>query len=521
MNTFPNGLSHIKIGVWLMPLLCMGCASLNPEIRQPETTLATTINQTIPVQYADFSNIQGLQSQGDIEGGDSFNIIQASLITEQMDTIPIQEAMEPRTSAWWTDFNSQDLNKLIKKALTTNFDIAKAWATLRQSEASARQARASLFPTLDGSGSIETQRNSVQTSTSANRQESTSESYGLGLAASYEVDLWGRVNADQEAELLRLQATAYDLETARMTVAASVATAWASLLGNRAELSVVLDQIAINADIAELQHIRFMNGLSTSLDVLQQQEALASLKAAVPNIEQECIILRNELAILQGVLPSTGIAIDEKASLPAIGAIPAVGLPIQLLDARPDIQAAWARLEAADWDVTKARANRYPTLNLSASMLFNAAESSLLFTNWIAALAGAVSVPILDGGALAAEVERSRAVVDELIQSYAKTVATAMQEVGDALATEQGEKATLQRLQEQLTFATATRDEARNSYLGGATDFLNYITQLKNVQSLERSIVQQETKLVQARISLNRTLGGLTFPQELNATSVK
>lgn len=508
MNTSPKSLSHITFGVWLMPLLCMGCATLNPEPRQPDTTLTATIKQKIPAQYADFSNIQILEIQGDIE-------------SEKSAGVPKQEAMEPRKVAWWTDFKSQDLNKLIEKSLATNFDITKAWATLRQSEATARQARAGLFPSLDGSGSAGTQRNSMQTSSSANRVESTAESYGLGLAASYEVDLWGRVNAEQEAELLRLQATAYDLETARMTVAASVANAWASLLGKSAEFKVVLDQIAINSDIAELQHVRFMNGLSTSLDVLQQQEVLAGLKAIVPSLEQESAILRNELAILQGALPSKGIDIDEKAPLPHIGAIPAVGLPIQLLDARPDIKAAWARLEAADWDVTKARANRYPALNLSASMLFSAAESSILFSNWIAALAGSITMPIFDGGALAAEEARTRAVVDELVQGYAQTVATAMQEVGDALATEQGEKATLERLQEQLAFAVAARNEARNSYLGGATDFLNYITELKNVQSLERSIVQQETKLVQARISLNRTLGGLTFPQEMNATSVK
>lgn len=520
MKIVANGLSSLKFSVWIMPLFCLGCATMTPEIRNQESTLSQSISgiSDIPAQYDSFANPQGLSqnlsAEGDLVGG---QIYQENTVHY---AVGKQEEIAPRQEAWWTDFKSEDLNSLIEKSLASNFDISKAWASLRQSQATLREVRASLFPSLDGSGSTSTEHSSLRTKNTS-RVEDTTNSFGLGLAASYEVDFWGRINASQKAEFLRVQATALDLETARMTVAASVATAWASLLGNRAELAVVHEQIAINTDIASLQQVRFMNGLSTSLDVLQQQEALAALQAIVPSLEQERVILSNELAVLQGVLPSMGMKIDEKASLPAIGAIPAVGLPIQLLDARPDIKAAWARLEAADWDVTKAHANRYPSLTLSASMLLNIAESSLLFGNWVSSLAASLAMPIFDGGALAAEEERARAAAEELVHSYAQTVATAMQEVGNALASEQGVKATLHRLEDQLLFAVAARDEARNSYLGGATDFLNYITELKNVQSLERSIAQQKTSLVQARITVNRTLGGLTFPQDIDAMSVK
>lgn len=473
-----------NIAVWLMPVFCMGCATFTPESRQPDGILPITMPRSYPV------------------------------LEQDAPTLEEQSPLAPRTTAWWTDFESQDLNALMDKALSANFDILTAWATLRQSQATLRQAQADLLPSLDGSASTGRNYSSTQTSSSASRTDNSAGSFGLGLAASYEVDLWGRLNAEQEAELLRLKATAYDVDTVRMTVAASVATAWASLLGNREELAVVQEQIAINNDIAALQKVRFLNGQSTSLDVLQQEEVVAALHADIPSLEQEGLILRNELALLQGTLPTTGLAINEEAPLPHIGALPQAGLPIQLLDARPDIKAAWARLEAADWDVSKAHANRYPSIALSASMLFNAAESSLLFSNWVAALAGSLTMPLFDGGKLEAEEERVKAVADGLVQSYAKTVATAMQEVSDALAIEQGAHETLQRLQEQLVLAKASRVQARNSYFGGATDYLNYVTQLKNVQTLERSIAKQKTALVQARISVNRTLGGLTFPQE-------
>ncbi len=422
--------------------------------------------------------------------------------------------------AWWKNFASADLDAIVDRSLQANFDILTAWATLRQSEALTQRVTAGLFPSLDLDASGSQRRISVQEDTDMPRSENVAYGYSLGLAAAYEVDLWGSITSERRAELLRTTATAYDLQTSAMTVAASVAETWAALLGNRAQLAVLKAQIEVNTDLVRLQNVRFSNGLSNSLEVLQQKELLASIEAEVPPLEQEAAILRNRLDILQGNLPGTrlnaDITLDENAPLPPLDAMPDPGLPIELLDARPDIQAAWARLAAADWDISAAHAKRYPSLRLSASMLFEAASTSLLFTNWVAALAGSLAMPLFDGGALAADEARAKAISDAAVQAYVKTVATAIEEVDNALATEKGEQETLKQLQEQYVFAQAARDEARNSYLGGVTSFLNYITALRNVQSLERTIARQHTTVVQARISLYRVLGGHTFPNIMN-----
>ncbi len=489
--------------IWKKSLVCLlmsgtlvSCAPFAPEQRVPQKNLPAPMPGTYP--SAPDKPVPSIK--GDPEG----HVAPAVLASG---------AVEQAKNPWWENFNSSDLNSLVETALNNNFDILSAWAKLRQSEAVARKAGAGLYPTLNFEGSGGTRRTSTQVQAGGRRIETLSETYDLGLAASYEVDLWGRVSSEQEAELLRTKASAYDVQSAAMTIAAEISDTWAALLGNRRELAVLKEQIKVNKDLVELQAVRFDNGLGTSLEVLQQEELLASVQAEVPTLEQEAVILRNQLAILLGTLPGALPNFDESAKLPQLAAMPSPGLPVQLLDARPDIAAAWARLGAADWDVSAAHANRYPSLSLSASGVFQAAETSLLFTNWVAALVGSLAMPIIDGGSRKAEEARVKAQSDIDVQTYAKLVASAIQEVDNALASDKGENDKLRLLLRQYKFADAAMVEARNSYLEGVSSFLNYITELKNVQTLQRTIARQRTVLVRARIALYRRLGSLTFPK--------
>ncbi len=436
----------------------------------------------------------------------------ASMPAQYMSAHTPGNSVTNATSPWWESFKNKDLDSLMAKALGTNFDILTAWARLRQSQAAANKALAEFFPQIDIDGRASQHRTSTQTDVELPSSQTLSESFNINLTASYELDFWGRVRSQRQAELLRHEATRNDLQTAAITVAGSVADTWIKLLGNRAELAVLNEQITINEDLVKVQIDRFNNGLSTSLEVLQQQAILAETKAEVPVLEQEAAVLRNQLAILQGTLPGAGLKIDENAPLPTLDPIPDPGLPIQLLEARPDISAAWARLEASDWDVSVARANRLPTLRLTATQVFDAAKTTLLFGNWVASLAASLATPLFDGGALIAEEARVRAETDVNVQNYARTVATAIQEVDNALAAEKGESENLRLIEEQYKFTQAALLEAHNSYLGGITDFLNFVVELKSIQSLQRTIARQKTTVVQARIALYRTLGSLQFP---------
>ncbi len=471
--------------VWLLLCICMlavsACTPFSPSPRSEDELLPAAMPQAYPSdpQLFDRTNRNTYASRG---------------------------------VAWWKSFDNKDLDALITKSLKHNYDILTAWATLRQSQALTRQVTAGLAPTIGFDGNISQSNTSTQTTSQNKPTTVVTERYGFGFDLSYELDLWGRVASQREAELLRTKASEQDLQTAAMTVVAAVADTWVSLIGNRQDLAVLESQIATNEDLVELQTVRFNNGISTSLELLQQKELLASVLAELPSLEQEAVVLRNQLSILQGTLPGTGLNIDEKAPLPILKPMTEPGLPMELLDKRPDIKAAWARLIAADWDVSAAHANRYPNINFSVSRVLSAGNPTILLSNWVDSLVGALAFPIFDGGARYSEEARAKATADVQVQSYVKTVATAIEEVDNALAGDVGESAKLKRLEEQYVFAHAAMIEARNSYLGGVSTFLNYITELKNVQVLERTIARQKTSVLRARITLYRALGSLNFP---------
>ena len=402
---------------------------------------------------------------------------------------------------WWGNLGSAELDALMDKALGANFDIAVARARLLQAEAEARKAGAGLYPALNVSGEAAHQRRAEATSTGR-----AGESFALGLAASYELDLWGRIRSESEAAALRHAASREDLAAAAMTVAANLADTWVALVGTRAELTLLEKQIAINETLVRILLTRYANAQSSGLDVLQQQELLVASQAEQPPLQLQIETLSHSLDVLSGGFP--GALAPGTALLPDLPPPPAPGLPADLLFARPDIRSSWNRLRAADYQASAAGANRLPALRLTARGAFESAQRSTLFSNWLTNLAAGLTAPLFDGGALAAEADRTRALIEEQVATYGKTVATALQEVEDALSAEQRRRETLRRLEEQLVLARRAEAETRLSYLGGRDSFLRYITQQQNVQSLERRVVRERSALVRARIALYRALGG-------------
>ena len=439
-----------------------------------------------------------------------YNILELDS-TAKKDT-SVQEASTQATVPWWETFKSKDLNILEQTALDKNFDILTAWARLKQNAAIARKSLGDRLPSIDLTASTGRAYQTKQADKNALESSSEADSYGVGFAASYELDLWGRVASDSKASNLRREASNQDMYAAVVTVTAAVANTWADLLGNRTTSAVLKRQIEINKGLVQMQQVRFSNALASSIDVLQQREVLVASEAELPQLEQNAVTTRNRLAILLGKLPDNLPMIDENASLPFLGKVPTTGLPIQVLEMRPDIRAAWARLEAAHWDSSKAKAQRFPAIRLSASQAFAAPSSSALFLNWVSNIMADLAFPVFAGGSLAAEESRVRAVAEEAMQNYIKTVAIAMQEINDAIATDIAQQARLSLLQEQLVLAQASAQGTLRAYLEGTDTFLRFVTQLKNTQNLERSVAQQQVTVINARITLYRVLGGLHLP---------
>ncbi|MFP4070775.1 MAG: efflux transporter outer membrane subunit [Desulfovibrionales bacterium] len=408
---------------------------------------------------------------------------------------------------WWEHFGSSELNSIVDRALAENFDIRSAWARLSQARAEAAKAGASLYPTLNARGETARRRAAVRNSGDSDARITEIDEYTLGLAAGYEVDLWGRLRANRSALRDESLAAREDVEAALMTVTAEVVNTWIELVGVLQERALLVEQIELNENLLELQRSRLENGLATALDVSQQMENLASIRAQLPLLDRRVLLTRNSLTLLTGQADSGSIQVTRQ-ELPEPIPLPGTGIPADLLAARPDVRAAGLRLQTADWRIAAARADRLPALNFTAGASFSSTSLDLLFSNWLTTLTASLTGPVFDAGRRSAEVERTRAVAEQRLAEYAATVARAVKEVEDGLAGEVKQRQYLERLKEQLSAATLAMRQARIRYLNGDSDYLNYLTGIQNVQRLQRQIVAERAELLKFRVGLYRALGG-------------
>jgi len=181
-------------------------------------------------------------------------------------------------------------------------------------------------------------------------------------------------------------------------------------------------------------------------------------------------------------------------------------VPLEALKARPDVQEAYARLQAASAGVAVAAANRYPRFSLSASYRDSDTEFSQLFDNWVANLAGSLVLPIIDGAGRRAEVERQKAAEQEALADYSQTVLEAAQEVQQALVEEQRYQKTLQSLTDQLELARKTLELQDYYYARGQIDFLDLLNAQQELLSLESQQLTARWNLTQSRIQLYKAV---------------
>lgn len=425
---------------------------------------------------------------------------------EMPDRYSLYNSSDTGPDRWWHSFRSSELNNLVEKALSGNFDIRSAWAKLKQADAVAREAGADMMPSVEYSGGAEKSWKKSKSGENGT-SHSQSRSFSGGLRASYEVDLWGKLEAQKQSETMEVKAGNQDLQAAAVTVSADVATGWIDILSSRQEISILKEQIGVNRRMLKIQELRFINGQADALDISQQREALAEAKALLPRLQLEEEQQLNAVAVLLGLAGTEKLNINEM-ELPGLIPLPPTGLPADLLAARPDVRAAGLRLKEADWEVSAARADRLPHLTLSTEGKLSSNSLDLIFSNWVSTLTSSLTGPIFDAGYRAAEVDRRRAVAEEYVAAYAKSVAKAIREVEDSLVEEKRQNEYILLLQDQLKASKLTLKDAHLQYRNGQDNYLDYLTAWTSVQALERQLVKERSTLLKNRVTLYRALGG-------------
>ena len=434
-------------------------------------------------------------------------------------------AGQARPERWWTQFGDAELDRLVDASLGSNFDLLAAWSRFAQAVAGADAAGAPRWPTLDASASAQIQNeNSFRrdfipmgddgaAAMAFPEPPSTIRSARGSIGASYEVDLWNKLGSAAKAAALDRESAHDSVQTMAMSLAAEVTETWLDLVQVRARRALLEKQLEINETFVELLKVRLGQGLASAVEINQQRQLAidngAQLELTISNER----MLQNRLALLTGKPPGR-LQVGARAELPAVPTPPAVGVPSELLQRRPDVRAARRRVEAADYRVAVAVADRYPSLRLTADLTSSPSSLNDWLLDPIWTLAGSIALPIFDGGRRAAEVERNRAIVSEQVAAYGQALLSAMVEVSNALAQAQQQQKHIARIQEQLEVAQMTLEQAQARYGNGMSDFLTVLTALRSQQQVEMSLLAARRQLLSHRVQLFRALGG-TWMAEL------
>lgn len=404
--------------------------------------------------------------------------------------------------AWWETLGDSGLNAWMETALSGSLTLRSAWDRLSQAEASAAAQGASRYPSVDVDGSV----TRYQTTTDNGEGDDTSEEYGAGLGAYYEVDIWGRIRSVREAAALDTQATREQVQAAAITLSARIALAWIQRAEQTGQEQLLLQQLSTNERILELLRHRFRTGRSSAVDVLQQEQLVESRRGDLVYVRARLRVLENQLTLLAGQPART--ALPEPRALSPLPEMPAAGVPADLIQRRPDVRTAYLRVLAADQRVAVAVADRFPRLSLSARVGASAPEAGDLFSDWISSLAANLAGPLIDGGLRKAEVERSRASLSEAIHDYGQSVLVSINEVEDAMFQERRQQELVESLARQLDLATRVTERLRDRYLHGSEDFLRLLSADLSQQGLERALLSAGRQRIEYRIALCRALSG-------------
>jgi multidrug efflux system outer membrane protein len=415
----------------------------------------------------------------------------------------------PPTLDWWRGFRSTELTGLMEEAQTVNLDIAAATARFIQADAQARIAGAALLPNLSGGGQESYSRTSGSSASGLSIGGREVVNYTASLSASYELDFWGKNREATQAAEETAIANRFDRDVVALTTLTSVAIAYFQVMASQDRIRTAESNIASATRILEAIRQRFKAGTGTDLDVAQQESVLANQRALVPPLRQTLAQNIYALATLVSRPPEslhvTGGSMNQ-ISLPRV----TPGLPSELLTQRPDIRRQEAQLASATANVGNARAQFFPSIQLTGQGGYQSSALASLFQPHAAFfnMVGSLTQPIFDGGRILGNFEFSKARQDELLQTYRKTVVSAFADVDNALVAIRQTTEKL-RLQREVVAASRRAFQLSEQQLkAGTADIVTVLNTQLTLFQAEDVLWQAQLARLLAFVSLYQALGG-------------
>jgi multidrug efflux system outer membrane protein len=406
---------------------------------------------------------------------------------------------------WWTVFQDQQLQALLREALSNNYDVRIAAARVLQAQAVLGITRADQFPTITGGASSSNERFAATRVTPA--FETSPSQVNLSLA--WELDFWGKFRRATEAARASLLATEWGQKTVMSTLVSDVASSYFQLLELDAEMEISRGALTSRKESLRLVEIRYKGGTTALIDVRQSEQLVYTAAAAIPDLERRIEQQENLISILLGRNPgpvNRGKRLVENAILPTVP----VGLPSSLLDRRPDIQSSEQQLIAANARIGVAKAAYFPQISLTALGGYQSAALTNLFTGpaGIWSLGGQLLQPIFTGGRIRSNVRLTEAQQQEAVFFYQKSIQQAFREVSDSLVAYRKNQ---EAREQQALLTGAAQDATRLAdvrYRGGVTSYLEVLDSDTRYFDAQIGLAQAQLNERLALVQLYNALGG-------------
>jgi multidrug efflux system outer membrane protein len=416
------------------------------------------------------------------------------------------EAVSLADQKWWELFQDQQLQQLIRTALEQNYDVRIAAERILEAQAQLGITRANQFPQANAGAASNVVRNPAQPALPVTTNGSATQ---LSLSAAWELDFWGKFRRATEAARANLLASEWAKQQVISTLVSNVATAYFQLRELDLELAISQETFTSRRDSLKLTQLLADHGATSLLDVRQAEQLVYTAAEQVPDLERRIQQQENLIRTLLGKNPgevARGLKLTEQPHLPQVPA----GLPSALLERRPDIREAEDQLVAFNAQIGVAKAAYFPQITLTGDAGYQSPALSNLFTSpaGFFSFGGSLVQPLFAGGRIRSGVKLAEAQKEEAVLTYKKTIQLAFQDVADSLIAYEKDQ---EFRQQQQLLTNAAEDAAHLSdvrYKGGATSYLEVLTNQTNYFSAQLNLAQSQLNELNALVQLYRSLGG-------------
>ena len=404
------------------------------------------------------------------------------------------------TDQWWQLFNDTVLNDLQTQLVVGNENLKASAALVQVARVALDSSRAGGAPTLGVSAGL------THSVTPGALVPTTSNS--LAGSASWELDLWGRVAGAVTASEARLLASSADLAAARLSMQALLTQTYFSLRSAEAQAAILQRSVVALQRSLELTQNRYSAGIISAADVTQATTQLRSTQAQLVEAQSSRAQLEHAIATLLGK-PAAAFDLVRTAALPQVPSVP-LQLPSALLERRPDIAAASARVAAAHAQIGIAQSALFPAITLSGSLGFRGPELLDLIKapNLFWSFGPSLALGLFDGGARQAGVDSAKASIEQVAANYRQTVLTAFQEVEDNLVAAASLEEQIVLQSDAQKAAERNLEISNNQYRAGTVSYLNVVTAQATALGSERTLLDLRNRRLNATAVLLKNLGG-------------